>query len=141
MNKDVSCASRSGVVSNITPENIAVNIISMSACSACHAKGLCSAFEQEEKVIYVPNIGQKIKQGDRVNVFMQTTMGLKAAFIAYILPVAIVIIFLLALIELGINELWAGVASLVSLVLYYFVIYLNQNKLKKQFSFFIEKAD
>jgi sigma-E factor negative regulatory protein RseC len=140
MDRNVSCASRSGVVSGITAENIEVNIISMSACSGCHTKGLCTAFEQEAKIISVPNIGQDVQQGDKVNVMMKISMGMKAALLAYLLPVVVVVAALLLMLETGAGELYAGVISLISLAGYYFVIYLIQDKLKKQFSFFIEKV-
>jgi sigma-E factor negative regulatory protein RseC len=140
MDRNGSCASRTGVVSGITAANIEVNIISMSACSGCHAKGLCTAFEQEEKIISVPNVGQNVQQGDKVNVMMKISMGMKAALLAYLLPLVIVMAALLLLLETGVGELFAGVISLISLAGYYFVIYLVQDKLKKQFSFFIEKV-
>jgi len=141
MSKNVSCASRPGVVYDVTPEEIVVNIISMSACSACHAKGLCSAFEQKEKVIMVPNTGQNVNKGENVNVLTKTSMGLKATFLAYMLPLFIVMIILLSLLGLKAGELIAGTISLGALVVYYFIISLMQDKLKKQFSFYIEKTD
>ncbi|MDR1895777.1 MAG: SoxR reducing system RseC family protein [Prevotellaceae bacterium] len=141
MNKNVSCSSRSGIVSDITPENIAVNIISMSACAGCHAKELCSAFERKEKAVFVPNIGQRVQSGDKVAVVMQVSMGLKAVLLAYVLPLIFVLMTLLLLLEIGTGEFLSGAISLSSLMVYYFVIFLIRNKLKKQFSFFIEKID
>ncbi|MDR1169856.1 MAG: SoxR reducing system RseC family protein [Prevotellaceae bacterium] len=141
MNRNVSCTSRSGIVSEITTESIAVNIISESACSGCSAKGLCSAFERKEKIISVPNAGQNIQCGDKVNVMMKVSMGMKAVLLAYFMPVIIVTVMLLFLLEMGTGEFHAGIISLVSLAGYYLVIYRVREKLKKQFYFYIEKAD
>jgi sigma-E factor negative regulatory protein RseC len=141
MNRKVSCTSRSGVVSGITSEDIAVDIISVSACSSCQAKELCSAFERKEKIIFVPNAGQKVECGDKVNVVIETGMGIKAAILAYLLPVFVVVAILLFLLETGIDELYAGTISLASLAGYYFVIYLFREKLKKHLSLYIEKVD
>jgi sigma-E factor negative regulatory protein RseC len=141
MNKNVSCTSRSGTVSKITSENIAVDIISISACSACRTKGLCSAFEQKEKIIFIPNAGQKVQCGDKVNIVMATSMGIKAAMLAYFMPVIVVVAILFLLLETGMAELYAGTISLASLAGYYFVIYLLREKLKQHFSLYIEKAD
>jgi sigma-E factor negative regulatory protein RseC len=141
MDRNVSCTSRSGVISEITDERIAVNIISMSACSACTAKEMCSAFERKEKIVFVPNAGQNVQNGDKVNVTMKTSIGMKAVLLAYFVPIVIVTAALLCLLETGIGELYAGVISLTSLVGYYSVIYLIRNRLKKQFYFYIEKAD
>jgi sigma-E factor negative regulatory protein RseC len=141
MDGNVSCASRSGIVSEITADSIAVNIISVSACSECRAKAMCSAFEQSEKTVFVPNAGQDVQCGDKVNVMMKISMGMKAVLLAYFMPVIIVVAMLLFLLEAGTEELYAGIISLVSLVGYYFVIYLFRERLKKQFDFYIEKAD
>jgi sigma-E factor negative regulatory protein RseC len=141
MDRNVSCTSRSGTISAITTESIIVNIISVSACSGCTAKELCSAFERKEKLISVPNAGQNVQNGDKVNVIMKLSMGMKAVLLAYFMPVVIVIAILLLLLEIGTGELYAGIISLVSLVGYYFVIYLIRKKLQKQFYFYIEKAD
>jgi sigma-E factor negative regulatory protein RseC len=141
MNRNVSCTSRSGIVSEVTAESIAVNIISISACTGCRAKEICSAFERKEKLVFVPNAGQNVQSGDKVNVTMQTVTGLKAVLLAYFMPVIIVAAALLLLLETGTGELCAGIISLVSLAGYYFVIYLVREKLNKQFYFNIEKAD
>jgi sigma-E factor negative regulatory protein RseC len=141
MNKNVSCTSRSGIVSKISSENITVNIISISACLECSAKGLCSTFERKEKLISIPNAGQNLQCGDKVNVTMEVSMGIKAVLLAYLMPVIVVITMLLCLLETGMRELYAGIISLTSLVGYYFVIYLIRERLKEQIYFYIEKAD
>jgi sigma-E factor negative regulatory protein RseC len=139
MDRNVSCTSRSGIVSEITTESITVNIISISACSGCTAKELCTAFERKEKFIFVPNNGQNVRSGEKVNVTMKVSMGLKAVLLAYFAPVVVVIAMILFLLETGTNELFAGLVSLLSLAVYYFVIYLIRGKLQKQFYFNIEK--
>ncbi|MDR1582385.1 MAG: SoxR reducing system RseC family protein [Prevotellaceae bacterium] len=141
MDRNVPCTSRPGIVSEITDTNIAVNIMSVSACSECSANEMCSAFERREKIVFVPNVGQDVQCGDKVNVMMKISMGMKAVLLAYFMPVIIVMAMLLFLLEVGAGEFYAGVISLVSLVGYYFVIYLVREKLKKQFSFYIEKAN
>jgi sigma-E factor negative regulatory protein RseC len=115
--------------------------MNMSACGQCHAKAVCNAFEQQEKTVLVPNTGQAVQCGDKVNVAMKTSAGLKATLLAYILPLICVIAALLALLEAGVSELAAATASLATLLLYYVAIYFMRDKFQKQFSFIIEKAD
>ena len=43
-----------GKIIEITPDFTSVEIVSSSACSSCHAKGLCGMSEEQEKVIMVP---------------------------------------------------------------------------------------
>ena len=56
-----------GKIIEITPDFTTVQIIVSSACSACHAKGLCGMSEDEEKVIMVPTDPYTVYQvGDEV---------------------------------------------------------------------------
>ena len=43
----------SGLVSKVSQDSLLVEIVSKSACAACHAKGICGASESESKVIEV----------------------------------------------------------------------------------------
>jgi sigma-E factor negative regulatory protein RseC len=140
-NNDISCASRSGEIAKIESGNILINIMNASACAACHAKGVCSAFEQKEKTISVPYNMQNLQVGDRVNVYMKLSAGLKASLLAYALPAVVALGALLTLSATGVDELMTGGLSLGALALYYAGLYLFRNKLKKQFVFFIERID
>ncbi len=46
--------SHKGRVLEVTPDVIRVEMISSSACSACHAAGLCSMSESVKKVVEIP---------------------------------------------------------------------------------------
>ena len=43
-----------GKIIEMTPEFTTVEIMVSSACSECHAKGLCGMSEEQEKVITLP---------------------------------------------------------------------------------------
>jgi sigma-E factor negative regulatory protein RseC len=141
MDRKVSCISRSGIVSEVTTDNITVNIVNMSACSECTAKELCTTFERKEKTIFVHNSGQNVQPGDAVNVAVKTGVGMKAVLLAYFMPILVITAILLFLLAMGTGELYAGIISVGTLAGYYFVIYLIREKLRKQFYFYIEKAD
>ena len=52
---------------SVTPEVTTVEIISESACGACHAKGFCSLGESKVKRIEVPTSGwSDFRPGDEV---------------------------------------------------------------------------
>ena len=79
-----------GKIIEITPDFTTVQIIVSSACSACHAKGLCGMSEDEEKVIMVPTDPYTVYQvGDEVQVMTKMSMGLKAVWISYVIPLLI----------------------------------------------------
>ena len=88
----------SGKILEVTPDFTTVQILVSSACSACHAKGLCGMSEEEEKVIMVPTDPlAEHKVGDEVKVMTKMTMGLKAVWISYVVPLAVLMILILSL--------------------------------------------
>ena len=128
-----------GKIIEITPEFTSVEIISSSACSQCHAKGLCGFSEEESKVVMVPTSPYtERKVGDTVTLALKQTMGLKAVWISYVIPLIILMILVLSLSSVIDNEVWAGLAAIGGVALYYLVIWLLRNRLKNEFVFYIK---
>ena len=132
--------SHRGTIISIEEGNIKVEIINKSMCAACHAKGFCSAGDSKDKVIDVLyyNNGE-YSVGDEVEVVMRRSMGFKAVWISYVIPLAILLIFLLTLQRLDLTELQAGGCALLAVCLYYVVIYLLRDKIANKFVFTIAK--
>ena len=128
-----------GRILEITSDFTTVQIVVSSACSACHAKGLCGMSEDEEKVIMVPTDPYaEHKVGDEVRVLTKMTMGLKAVWISYVIPLAILMILILSLSSVIGNELLVGLFSICGVMLYYFCIWLFRSRLQNEFVFYIE---
>lgn len=128
-----------GKIIEITPEFTSVEIISSSACSQCHAKGLCGFSEEESKVVMVPTSPYtERKVGDMVTLALKQTMGLKAVWISYVIPLIILMILVLSLSSVIDNEVWTGLAAIGGVALYYLVIWLLRDKLKNEFVFYIK---
>jgi sigma-E factor negative regulatory protein RseC len=122
----------------ITPDFTTVQIVVSSACSSCHAKGLCGMSEDEEKVIMVPTDPYaEHKVGDEVQVLTKMTMGLKAVWISYVIPLAVLMILILSLSSVIGNELVLGLVSIAGVALYYFGIWLFRDRLSDEFVFYI----
>ena len=132
--------SHRGTIISIEEGNIKVEIINKSMCAACHAKGFCSAGDSKDKVIDVLyyNNGE-YSVGDEVEVVMRRSMGFKAVWISYVIPLAILLIFLLTLQGLGLGELQSGLCAILAVSLYYVVIYLLRDKIANKFVFTIAK--
>ena len=129
----------SGKILEITPDFTTVQIVVSSACSSCHAKGLCGMSEDEEKVIMVPTDPYSDhKVGDEVQVLTKMTMGLKAVWISYVIPLAVLMILILSLSVVFESEVVTGLASVGGVVLYYLVIWLLRDRLKDEFVFYIK---
>ena len=137
MAKDIS---HTGKITGITPEFTTVEIVSSSACSSCHAKGLYGMSEDKIKTIMVPTDPYaSYSVGDEVNVLLKKTMGLKAVWISYVIPLAILMILILSLSAVTVHEVYAGLGAVAGVALYYLVIYLFRDKLSKDFVFYIKE--
>ena len=142
MSKRAEEIRHSGIVKEITPSTIVVEIEGKSACSQCHAKGACAASESKIKRIDVrrtPNV--EVEVGERVEVVLKASFGLKAVFISYVLPLIILLILLLTLPNMGVSELLSGLISLLAVGGYFVVIYLLRKRLAAQFDFVIAKTN
>ena len=127
-----------GKIVEINPDFTTVEIMVPSACSECHAKGLCGMSEQQEKIIMVPTDPYVVRQvGDEVQVRTKMTMGLKAVWISYVIPLAILMILILSLSAFVPDEFLRGGISVAGVGLYYFIIWLFKDKLSDQFEFYI----
>ena len=132
--------SHRGRVLSVTPEVTTVEIVSESACSACHAKGFCSLGESKVKRIEVPTSGwSDFRPGDEVEVVLKATMGHKAVLLAYTLPLVILVAVLLAALSAGAGELQAGLAGLAAVAVYYFCLWLLRGRLRNEYIFNIKK--
>ena len=129
----------SGIITHINEKIIQVSIIQKSACSDCHAKGACTSADMEDKLIDVKRTNNSYKIGDRVMLIGQSSMGLLAVLLAFVIPFLIILLSLFILGQYTDNEAISGTASLMVLIPYYLILSLFNKKLKNKFQFFIEK--
>ena len=128
-----------GRVVEMTPDFTTVEILVSSACSECHAKGMCGMSEDEQKMIMLPTDPYSTYNvGDEVQVCTKMTMGLKAAWISYAIPLLILMILILTLSAFLESEVIVGAASVGGVALYYFIIWLLRGKLQNEFVFYIK---
>lgn len=137
-NCEVDVLTHKGTIKNIDAHSYFVSIISQSACSSCHSKGVCSVTEMQEKMIEVSRKpGESFDIGDTVEIIMNKSMGTKAVLIGYIIPFVLLLITLIAAFKLLDSEGLSGLISLSILILYYLVLYFLRDRLKKTFTFSI----
>ena len=125
--------SHKGIVVAADGCKIKVQIESVSACAACHAKGMCTLSDKEEKLIDIesPKAVEK-KVGDVVTVVVTQKRGMQAVVLAYILPAIVVILSLVGLLKI-VSEPVAIILSLLSLAVYYILLYLFRNRISSKF--------
>ena len=129
-----------GLVEKVEGAHVVVRIVQTSACAACSAKGLCNASESKEKQIDVFEAGASYRIGEEVVLCGSTSMGMRAVFLAFGIPMLLLLFALF--VSMRVTDGDALVSSLVALlavVPYYLVIYFMKDKLNRTFSFTIEK--
>ena len=127
-----------GRIVEITPDFTTVEITVSSACASCHAKGLCGMSEEEDKLIMVPTDPYTLRAvGDEVTVKTKMTMGLKAVWISYVIPLVILLILILSLSAVFEKVYMTGLVSIAGVALYYFGIWLFRDRLSNEFVFYI----
>ena len=128
-----------GRVVSMTPQKTTVAIESHAACSSCHAAGLCGMSEYTEKAVEVPTDPYaSYGVGDEVQVVLKASMGMKAVWLAYFLPLAVLLAVILGLIALGVGEVAAAFSGLAAVGLYYLGLWLFRGKLQDEYVFTIK---
>lgn len=140
--KSIDRIEHEGVIIGIDSDFISVEILSQSACSSCNAKSMCSMSEVKAKIIQVENRGFNLyEKGERVNVLLKRSLGFRALWISYLIPLIILLVLLVVLSTVSVDELSMGLSVIAIIALYYFVVYLLRDKIKKDFIFTIEKLN
>ncbi|HOY32089.1 MAG TPA: SoxR reducing system RseC family protein [Bacteroidales bacterium] len=128
-----------GTVKNISNNFIEVQIEPESACGSCKAKHICGVDGNSQKIIRVEKNTGDFTLDEKVKVSITPSMGAWAVFYAYILPLLVMFTMMLIAYESDLSELFTGLIIVVSLVVYFFLLFIFRNELNKKFSFTIEK--
>lgn len=123
-----------GKVKKVDGDSVLVSITSNTACSGCHAEGLCGISGKEEKLIDIRG-SYSVSPGDTVTVLMEESSGIKAVFLSYLVPLVIVVAGLIVCSILSLNELISGLISISLLAPWYMLLYLFRNKINRSFTF------
>ena len=123
----------------MTPQGTTVSILQHAACGECHAAGLCGMADLAEKTVEVPaDPYATYRVGDEVEVLLKASMGMKAVWLCYAIPLVILLAVILGLMALNVPEVPAGLAGLAAIGLYYLLLYLFRDKLKNEYIFTIK---
>lgn len=125
-----------GIIKSITKNRLEVEIQTGSACHSCAVRGSCSLPDNSTRIIPVsPLPGKTYRLNEKVTVIMQESQGWLAVFMAFILPLLLVLAVLLSTLVLWQNETLAASASLLILAPYYLILYSFRHRLQKRFHF------
>ena len=131
-----------GIVENIQGSHLSVRIVQTSACAACSVKGHCSSADSKDKIIdIIDTAAASYQVGENVMVVGETSMGMQAVALAFIIPFVLLIFTLFLFMALIENELYAALLSLAVLVPYYYILWLNKSRMGKKFSFSVRSEE
>lgn len=128
-----------GKIEKIEGNKIRVRFTAISACAACHAKGVCTASDMENKEVEVIDEPANYEIGEQVNVVLQQSLGFRALLYGYVFPFFLLLMALIILSFTFNNELIAGIGAIAVLIPYYILLYFYNDRLQKVFSFKIQK--
>ena len=136
MTNDVS---HKGRIVRMTPQITTVAIEQHGACGTCHAAGLCGMADVVEKAVELPTDPYaSYGVGDEVELVLKASMGMKAVWLAYVVPLLVLLAVILGLFALGVGEVVAGLAGIAAVGVYYFLLWLFRNRLKNEYVFTIK---
>jgi len=130
MRTDAHVSQQKGTIEGLRHGRWIVNLDKPVGCAVCH-RGLCWD-DADHKVVKVKDEGQSFDVGQHVWVRIEHTVGLRAVMMFYGFPFLLKVSVLLLLLCVGVNEGWAAVGALGSLVPYYFVLRSTRHRWSEQ---------
>ena len=128
-----------GFIEKIEHPRIYVRIVQQSACSECHAKSFCISSDSQIKTIEIEDHSGNFTLNEQVVICGSYAMGMQAVWLAFVLPLLLIVSLVATGTILFENELIGGLAGLSVLFPYYIILYLMRNKLKQKFVFTLSK--
>ena len=133
-----------GVVTAMNEKTVTVQIKSVSACASCAAHAKCGFAESKDKTLEIPTQAirqsgnQAISIGSPVVVCIDSGSGMKAVWIAYLLPAIIIIGVVIALSAAGVAEGLVALAAFGVLGLHILALFLLRKKIEQRFQITIK---
>jgi sigma-E factor negative regulatory protein RseC len=128
-----------GTVTAVHEGTLTARINDEDRCEGCGARKSCGmAAGANEKQIEIPYLSGQYKEGDRINLLVKSSMGVKAAFFAFILPLILALTVLFTASFAGKGEKFMALTALLAISIYYTSLYFFRDKLKQKFTFIIQ---
>ncbi len=128
-----------GTVERVGDQLVVVRVAQTSECGGCAAAHLCKNGEEKGKrmEIHYPQ-PECFSAGDRVMVTVDDAMGRWAVFVAYVIPILLLLSGLSLLTRLW-NDGRAALGALGLVCVYFCVLRLYRNRIARKLNFEIKK--
>lgn len=136
-----------GRIESIQGEHLTVRITQTSACLHCKIAGHCNSAESKEKLVDVwSKQASEYAVGQTVVVTMGGKVGLKAVFLAFVVPVVIALCVIWGTLNITspagewplpepYDQGVAALAGMLAFIVYYVGLYFFRDKLRGEFRF------
>lgn len=130
-----------GEVIRVQGSKVSVRMTVSSACSACHARGVCGADEAADRIVEVDTASaHDFREGDRVEVALGSrSMGTRSVVLAYVVPFLVLALVLTGAVAAGVGEGVAALCTIGGTALYYVLLYALRDRIGKSIRFTITK--
>lgn len=130
-----------GEVVRIAADRVWVRMTVNSACSGCHARGVCGVDESQDKVVEVEtSSAAEYSVGESVEVSLQNrSMGTRSVVLAYVVPFFVLLSVLVVATVAGATEGLSALLSIVGVAIYYVGLWLMNSRVEKTIKFTITK--
>ena len=127
-----------GIIRKKDKNNLEVEIVDGAECSSCSLNGACNIAETRDKILQIQVEDSSFKSDEQVSVHLSAQTAFSALFWAYLFPFIIILVSVVVLSNYF-SEAVAGVSSLIFLLVYYGLIYLNKKYFNTKFKLEIRK--
>ncbi|MDR2086667.1 MAG: SoxR reducing system RseC family protein [Dysgonamonadaceae bacterium] len=127
-----------GTITAVQDGILSVLINNENACAGCGSRKSCGMAGAQEKQIQVPYTSGNYKTGDKVCLASKASMGLAAVFVAFVLPLILIMAVLFLASLAGRGETFMALTVLLTMTGYYLSLYFFRDKLKQKFTFIIQ---
>lgn len=129
-----------GIVESIGETHISVRILQHTACDTCRAKLLCNGTVDArdsivEALLERAEDKDRLEPGSPVMLQLEQSMAWISVALAFGVPLLILLTTFFVTLHVAESELVAGLAGLVVLLPYYFILSLNRHRLSRRVYF------
>lgn len=128
-----------GIIESVSGTNVRVRFVAHSACSACHAKGVCSVSDSENKVVDVQSDQTGLTAGDHVQILLAQRLGFRAVWIGYGIPLIILLAVVFTVYGLTGRDGLSALIGLGILAPYYALVFAFRKRITRSMEFRLQK--
>lgn len=131
-----------GIIESIGNGHVQVRILQTSACAGCHIASHCHTSESSEKMIDVSiSDSSQWQKGQCVVVSTQSTMVGQALLVSFGIPLLVMMAMLAVSVMAGFGQVTTALLMLLSLLPYFFIVWLCRNHIARTITFKLEKTN